>query len=101
MKFKVGDKVRVKRIDTGYADTIGEWLLEKGVRVGDVFTVEELPDVINGCYYMVEYCPNLSSSKVQLYESEMEYACIKATDLAKFMYPEWEEKDGWLYPKNS
>ena len=34
-------------------------------------------------------------------ESEYKYTKVKATELSKFMYPEWEEKDGWLYPKVS
>ena len=26
---------------------------------------------------------------------------VKSTELSRFIHPEWEEKDGWLYPKVS
>lgn len=35
------------------------------------------------------------------YPSELMPERIYSTNLAKKIYPNWEEEDGWLYPKNS
>ena len=93
MKFKIGDKVRVVAVTTGAKGSIQNWLEEKGIKTGDIYTVESFDE----CYYMEEMCPHDDMVQVQLYPHEIELARFKYTELAEFMYPNgYKEGEWWI-----
>ena len=95
MKFKSGDKVRVVKFSPMFGDVTGEWLQERGVKLGDIYTIDYRHSH-GDVYYMRELCPN-GSVPVQLYTEEMEHARVKYTRLAEKIYSKgYKEGEWWI-----
>lgn len=107
MKFKEGDVVFVTK----------QILYRAGECCGD-YTVKELMGEIGVVEYSChgsEFCISVIfyKDKFNDYEGKNGKSCnllfreneitkaLKSTKLSKKLYPNWEEKDGWLYPKNN
>ncbi len=90
-KFKVGDRVRIKNGDC--AKTIGK--LPKKL-IGTLTTIAKVK--CDSYYpYQVEMEGVFEDTGIwQFAEDEIERQKIKATNLARKMYPDAEEEDGWL-----
>jgi hypothetical protein len=97
MKFESGDKVRVVNYISTYGDASAEWLKEKGIKIGDVYTVDRF-ESYSGIYYMKELCPKAQGNQVvQLYGEEIDYARVIYSKLAAKIYPKgYKEGEWWI-----